>query len=80
MCTWFSFLGKDNTVAETERVVQSDKPAVTKVLRALAAEDFPEDVAFMRIEIRLTASGVCPYRLYPADGSEYVGGLVTIDG
>jgi hypothetical protein len=57
-----------------ERVVKA--PSVVDAVRAFLVEDFDETVEFNRLELRITQTGACPYRLFPRDGSDYVGGVV----
>jgi len=53
-------------------------PSVVQGLRAVLQEDFDETVEFNRVEIRITQGGEVLYRLYPRDGSDYVGGVTNV--
>jgi hypothetical protein len=60
-----------------EQVVKS--PSVIDAIRAVLVEDFDETREFNRLELRITQTGECPYRLFPRDGSDYVGGVVFVE-
>lgn len=50
-------------------------PTIVDAIRAVLQEDFPDEVEFNRLELRVTQSGSVPYRLWPRDGSDYHGGV-----
>jgi hypothetical protein len=54
-------------------------PFVSDALAAIQHDQDIDSVEADRVSIRLLASGQVTYRVYPADGSEYVGGVVTLD-
>jgi hypothetical protein len=57
---------------------QSTRPGVVQALRAVLQEDFDEDREFARVELRIRQTGEVAYRLFPADGSDYVGGICVV--
>jgi hypothetical protein len=78
MHTWIvpaNFWEEVYFMAEQE---QSHFPSAVEALRAVLQEDFPDDIEVNRIEIRITGSGHCPYRLFPRDGGDYLGGSATV--
>jgi hypothetical protein len=75
MHSWKRWRGKgDDTMAEQQPTLFT-KPNVVDAIRAVLQEDWDDDVEISRVEIRITASGACPYRLFPSDGSDYIGGV-----
>jgi hypothetical protein len=56
-----------------------ETPNVIDAIRAILQEDFDESREYNRLELRITQTGECPYRLYPRDGSDYVGGVAFVE-
>jgi hypothetical protein len=53
-------------------------PSVVEAMRVVLQEDFDEEIEFNRVEIRITQGGEVLYRLWPRDGSDYVGGVASV--
>ena len=54
-------------------------PTVRKALHQVANADIPEGFEAHRISVRLLASGMITYRIHPADGGEYIGGVESVE-
>jgi hypothetical protein len=65
-------------MGKERKVTQNGRPTVTAALRLVAGEVDDEGRDFKHVEIRLLQSGQVAYRLFPADGSDYVGGVALI--
>lgn len=59
--------------------VEPQRPSIGAALRAVAGDADPGDKDIKGIEIKITAGGQVAYRLTPSDGSETLGGVLTID-
>jgi hypothetical protein len=56
-----------------------ERPTLVEGLRAVLQADWDDDTEFNRAEVRILSTGEVAYRLYPADGSDYEGGVAVIE-
>jgi hypothetical protein len=57
---------------------QRSKPEVAKVLRTVLQADWPDELEVKQIQIRVLGTGEVAWKMLPADGGDYVGGVATV--
>lgn len=62
----------------TENAPAFERPTAVNALRAVLQSDWPDELQAERINIQVLESGEVAYRLHPAGGGEYVGGVTTV--
>jgi hypothetical protein len=79
MQIWHVLLNLPREVRTEMTEPATETPNIIDAIRAVLQEDFDETVEFNRLELRITQGGAVPYRLFPRDGSDYVGGTAFVE-